>query len=102
MVDGSLITSLRSSLRLWANATSCPGIRVFVFGSATYSEAPSDFDIAIVYDDQLLDVRAALSIRASIVEALGNLGRPIDAVLLSDREERELQFTTTEGAVALL
>lgn len=65
----------------------------FVFGSAIYSETPSDLDIAIVYDKQHVTVEEAIAYRRELVDEMEQLNSMmIDTILLSLEEEKEMAF----------
>lgn len=65
----------------------------FVFGSAIYSETPSDLDIAIVYDKQHITVEEAIAYRRELVDEMEQLNSMmIDTILLSLEEEKEMAF----------
>ena len=65
----------------------------YVFGSAVYSDAPADIDIAIVYDEEFIGVKDALVYKRAIKEQLSVLfPLDIDIILLSQKEEEEMNF----------
>lgn len=65
----------------------------YVFGSAVYSDAPADIDIAIVYDEEYIGVKDALEYKREIKEQLSVLfPLDIDIILLSQKEEEEMNF----------
>jgi len=65
----------------------------FVFGSAVYSDSPSDIDVAIIYDRQYVTVEDAIAYRCELVNEMGALNSMmIDAILLSMEEEKEMAF----------
>ena len=67
--------------------------RRYVFGSAVYSDAPADIDIAIIYDEKAISVKDAVEYKREIREHLSLLlSMDIDIILLSQKEEEEMCF----------
>ena len=65
----------------------------YVFGSAVYSDTPSDIDVAIIYDGQYVSVEDAIAYRRELVNEMRVLNSMmIDAILLSMEEEMEMAF----------
>ena len=65
----------------------------YVFGSALYSELPSDIDIAIIYDKNYVTVEDAIAYRRELVDEMTQLNSMmIDTILLSLEEEMEMAF----------
>lgn len=65
----------------------------YVFGSAVYSDTPSDIDVAIIYDRQYVTVEDAIAYRRELVNEMRVLNSMmIDAILLSMEEEMEMSF----------
>ncbi len=65
----------------------------YVFGSALYSETPSDIDIAIIYDKEYVTVEDAIAYRRELVDEMTQLNSMmIDTILLSLEEEMEMAF----------
>lgn len=65
----------------------------YVFGSAVYSDTPSDIDVAIIYDRQYVSVEDAIAYRRELVNEMRVLNSMmIDAILLSMEEEMEMAF----------
>ncbi len=65
----------------------------YVFGSAVYSETPSDIDVAIIYDKQYVTVEEAIEYRRELVERMMEMNSMmIDSILLSIEEEMEMAF----------
>lgn len=65
----------------------------YVFGSAVYSDAPTDIDIAIVYDEEYIGVKDAMKYKREIKEQLSAIfSLDIDIILLSQKEEEEMNF----------
>lgn len=65
----------------------------YVFGSALYSETPSDIDIAIIYDKNYVKVEDAIAYRRELVDKMMQLNSmKIDTILLSLEEEMEMAF----------
>lgn len=65
----------------------------YVFGSAVYSDTPSDIDVAIIYDRQYVSVEDAIAYRRELVNEMRVLNSMmIDVILLSMEEEMEMAF----------
>lgn len=65
----------------------------YVFGSAIYSDAPADIDVAIVYDEKNIRVEDAVEYRREIRMLFFELfSLNIDIILLSQKEEEEMCF----------
>ena len=65
----------------------------YVFGSAVYSDTPSDIDVAIIYDRRYVSVEDAIAYRRELVNEMSVLNSMmIDAILLSMEEEMEMAF----------
>ena len=65
----------------------------YLFGSAVYSDTPTDIDIAIIYDKKYVSIDEALTYRKEIVRKLSELNSmEIDTILLSREEEEEMSF----------
>jgi predicted nucleotidyltransferase len=77
--------------------TSDAAKRLFLFGSALYSENPRDIDILVVYATSLSPVDA-LDFRSKLISKLRKyIAIPIHVVLLSQSEERKLEFGKIEN-----
>ena len=65
----------------------------YVFGSAVYSDTPSDIDVAIIYDRRYVSVEDAIAYRRELVNEMSVLNSMmIDTILLSLEEEKEMSF----------
>lgn len=65
----------------------------YLFGSAVYSDTPTDIDIAIIYDKKYVSIDEALAYRKEIARRLSELNSMvIDTILLSIEEEEEMSF----------
>ena len=65
----------------------------YLFGSAVYSDTPTDIDIAIIYDKKYVSIDEALAYRKEIASRLSELNSMvIDTILLSIEEEEEMSF----------
>ena len=65
----------------------------YVFGSAVYSDSPSDIDVAIIYDKRYVDIREAIEYRHTLAEEMmRQTSMIIDTILLSVEEEMEMSF----------
>ena len=65
----------------------------YVFGSAVYSDTPSDIDVAIIYDKHHVTVEEAIAYRRELIEEMMRLNSlVIDTILLSKDEETEMAF----------
>lgn len=65
----------------------------YIFGSALYSDTPSDIDVAIIYDKHYVTIEEAMAYRQELVNEMTRLNSMIiDAILLSIEEEEEMAF----------
>ncbi len=65
----------------------------YVFGSAMYSDTPSDIDIAIIYDKNYITTEEAIEYRRELADKMMCLNSmTIDTILLSVEEELEMAF----------
>lgn len=65
----------------------------YIFGSVVYSDNPKDIDIAIIYDNQYVSIVEAIEYRKEIIAILSEMNSmPIDSILLSKEEEKEMAF----------
>lgn len=65
----------------------------YVFGSAVYSDTPADIDIAIVYDEKHIGVKDAVEYKREFKKQLSTIfSLDIDIILLSQKEEEEMNF----------
>lgn len=65
----------------------------YLFGSALYSENPSDLDLAIIYDKKHISVQEAIIYRNELIDNLSKvIPLKIDTILLSKDEEIETEF----------
>lgn len=73
----------------------------YVFGSALYSETPSDIDIAIIYDKNHVTVEDAIAYRRELVDEMMQINSMmIDTILLSLEEEMEMAFLENAKVLA--
>ena len=73
----------------------------YVFGSAVYSSSPNDIDVAIIYDKQYVTVEDAIAYRRRLIEKMKQLNSlPIDTILLSTEEEKEMAFLENAKVLA--
>jgi len=74
-----------------------PLYSVYVFGSCLRCDSPLDLDLLIVYADWL-PAESAVGVRSRITDKIRKYtALPIHAILLSEREESEVQFIRTES-----
>jgi predicted nucleotidyltransferase len=65
----------------------------YVFGSAVYSDNPSDIDVALIYDKQYVSVEDAVAYRRELVNEMTKMNSmTTDVILLSVEEEVEMAF----------
>jgi predicted nucleotidyltransferase len=65
----------------------------FIFGSAVYSETPSDLDVAIIYDKRYVTIEEAIEYRRRLIKEMSRQNSLIiDSILLSKEEETEMSF----------
>lgn len=68
-------------------------ITIYLFGSAVYSENPSDIDIAIVYEKSKVNLEEIIRYRRELEAILSKQTNCIiETILLSSEEEKEMQF----------
>lgn len=68
-------------------------IDLYLFGSAIYSENPSDIDIAIIYEKRNVSINEAIKFRKELESNLTmQTGFSVDTILLSREEEKEMEF----------
>lgn len=68
-------------------------VRIYLFGSAVYSDKPSDIDVAIIYDKKNVTPEEILKFRRYLEQDLFvQTNLCAEAILLSDEEEVELEF----------
>jgi len=80
-----------------AATNSAKRYRLFLFGSALYSDNPDDLDILVVYEDSVTAIEA-LRFRIKLISKLKKYASiPLHVMLLSEREEREVGFTNAEN-----
>ena len=73
-----------------------------LFGSAVYSDKPSDIDIAIIYDRTKISVQEAIQYRHQLQQELSEVyDLSIDTLLLSEEEEREMSFLANAKHILL-
>lgn len=69
------------------------GIDVYLFGSVLNSEEINDIDLAIVYDNKVVDLETAIKIRISIRDKVEEITKlQSDILLLSQEENDEVEF----------
>lgn len=72
-------------------------MQLFLFGSALHSATPRDIDILVVYP-AALDAHDALRFRSKLVTKLKKYSSIlVHVVLLSDREEHQVEFVRNEN-----
>jgi predicted nucleotidyltransferase len=70
---------------------------VWVFGSYLRCSAPRDLDLLVVYTNAL-SAGYAVNLRSEVTNRIRKYtSLPVHTLLLSEREESELQFIATEG-----
>jgi len=68
-------------------------IDLYLFGSAVYSENPTDIDVAIIYEEGKLSVDELVKYRYDLEKTLSEMtGCSVDTILLSTEEEKEMEF----------
>ena len=77
------------------------GMQLYLFGSATKSDAPHDLDILVLYPRNAMT--QAMELRNATVQYIKDLfGLPVDSVLMSFEEEQQVLFAVKERAVIIL
>lgn len=75
---------------------------LYLFGSAIYSDTPSDIDIAIIYDKNFISIQQAISFRSELLDILSiKTDMKIDTILLSKEEEIETDFLVNAKHIKL-
>src|SRR5688500_16945793 len=74
---------------------------VFIFGSGAAGETCDDVDLLIVYDQDIISVREALSLRENVATAAQRASIPVDISLLSAAESNGNPFLAEEGCKSL-
>ena len=68
-------------------------IDLYLFGSAVYSQNPTDIDIAVIYKKGNVSINEAIKFRRELESNLTNqIGSSVDIILLSNEEEKEMEF----------
>ena len=76
------------------------GMQLYLFGSATKSDAPHDLDILVLYPRNAMT--QAMEVRNATVQYIKDLfGLPVDSVLLSFEEEQQVLFAFKERAMRI-
>ena len=66
---------------------------LYLFGSAVYSENPTDIDIAIIYEKGNVSINEAIKFKHELKSNLTKqTGFSVDIILLSREEEKEMEF----------
>lgn len=78
-------------------------IRVFLFGSAKYHKSPEDLDLLIIYNNKIFSLEEISKIKKELKQYFYglNLGIAIDLLLLSFKEEKEVNFIRKELALKI-
>lgn len=77
------------------------GVQLYLFGSARFSNVPNDIDILLVYSDDRR-ITEVLEIKKLLISFLQELnGLEIHMVLLTIRENEEINFIKKEGAIRI-
>ncbi len=79
-------------------------LKFFLFGSAKNKELPSDLDILLIYDNQMLDIENLLNLKKELNKFLFYLSSniEIDLTILSVEEEAEIDFVKNEEAIFII
>ena len=77
-------------------------VKIYAFGSALFSDAPGDIDLAIVFDPTTVGIDAVLEFRRHLQRrARGIFEVPLDICLLTEGEARNNGFLEEERAVRI-
>ncbi|WP_088233120.1 nucleotidyltransferase [Bacillus cereus] len=77
--------------------------KIYLFGSALYLSKPNDIDLMIQYDSGKINIKQILNIRKEIrIELHKRLNMDIDISIISDLEEKEINFVNNENAVGII
>jgi predicted nucleotidyltransferase len=68
-------------------------VKLYLFGSAIYSESPTDLDIAIIYEKSSIKIDEIIEYRRELENNLRKqTACEIDTILLNTEEEKEMDF----------
>jgi predicted nucleotidyltransferase len=77
-------------------------IKIYLFGSALYSEQYNDIDLLIVYDQGIIGIETILSLRHQLKKNYYKLFKTtLDICLLSKKEDKNNPFRKEENAKLL-
>lgn len=99
-----MITLLRGNVKnlkkenvLYAN------LGFYIFGSVLYSTSPNDIDMIIVYKKDQISISEILHLRSELSCSFFNEHKiALDISLLTEEEEKSLNFIQSEKAISLL
>ena len=79
-------------------------LRIYVFGSYITTSNPRDIDILFIFkSDETDQYKLAIKFRKSITLLLNRkLNLPVDVILLTEEEEKNMKFSNHEYAKLLL
>jgi predicted nucleotidyltransferase len=78
------------------------GTKTYVFGSYLHSNNPSDIDVLVIYDEKhCLPCDAYKTIYSIIQKLESQLGYKIDLVLLTETEEKSVNFLNSINWILL-
>lgn len=74
----------------------------YLFGSLLYSNTPNDIDIIIVYNKDQISIQDILLLRRNLYSSFYNKFKiTLDITLLTEEEEKSLNFIQIEKAIRL-
>lgn len=76
----------------------------YLFGSAKINKNPSDIDILLIYEDEMISLDNFLNLKNLITKFLLSLitTLEIDLLILSKEEEKEINFIKSEEAFFII
>lgn len=76
----------------------------YLFGSAKINKNPSDIDILLTYDNEMISLDDFLNLKYSVSKFLISLitTLEIDLLILSKEEEKEINFIRKEEALFII
>jgi predicted nucleotidyltransferase len=78
------------------------GSTAYIFGSALETDHPNDLDVLIVYEQKLCPTDAVYDRHKKFVRNIEeSLEIEIDCTFLSEREEKNIQFISSEDCILL-
>lgn len=79
-------------------------VKIFQFGSSIYKNNPNDIDLLIIYSKfELQTIESYITLRKQIkLQLYNNTKIPIDIIMLSEKEENQLNYVSKINSYRLL